>query len=139
MALALAAADATSPAFQIRLIQDTAGADTEEMTSTRSTADPNRTVKETVHVQRAALLDHTAVASATVQKDAVTGKPQIEVVFSERGRKLFADITREKVGRRLAMVVDGQLSWWGGVWPWWWMACWWRRAGCGGCSGVVEQ
>jgi SecD/SecF fusion protein len=37
------------------------------------------------------------------------GHPQIEITFSEEGRKRFAEITRQKLGQRLAILIDGQL------------------------------
>ena len=108
--LTLAGAElAKSSLFQIRLIQDSAQADTEEMIITHSIKDQKRTVQEIVHVQKAPLLDQVAVASASVQKNVITGNPQIEVAFTKEGRKLFAEVTRQNVGRRLAIVVNGCL------------------------------
>lgn len=36
-------------------------------------------------------------------------RPSVEVVFNEAGREKFARITRENLGRRMGMVVDGRL------------------------------
>jgi preprotein translocase subunit SecD len=94
----------TNPSvFQMRLVQDAATADTEQMTILHSLTDATRMAPETLDVQKKVLVDDTAVHSATAQ--AAT----IEVVFTDMGRKLFADITRQSVGKRLAIVVDGKL------------------------------
>ena len=36
-------------------------------------------------------------------------RPSIEVVFTEGGREKFARVTRDNVGKRLGMVIDGEL------------------------------
>jgi SecD/SecF fusion protein len=68
----------------------------------------SRETKEVVNVQKTVLLDENGVKSAGVRTDAV-GHPQIEITFSDAGRKRFAEITREKVGQRLAIIIDGRL------------------------------
>jgi len=100
---------ARTSVFQVRLVQDRPTADTEEMTILGSPTDVTSTTSERLNVQKDVLLDHTAVASATIQRQNPSRAPVIEVVFTEKGRKLFADITRQNVGKRLAMVVDGRL------------------------------
>lgn len=94
--------------FEIRLVKDGAEPDTEQMTVTRSSSDDTQTQKEALHVQKTPLLDRTAIDQASVTKD-VTGRPQILITFTEKGGKLFADVTRRNVGNRLAIVIDGQL------------------------------
>lgn len=95
--------------FQMRLVQDSATADTEQMTVLHSLTDVTRTSPETLNVQKKVLVDDAAVRSATVQAQNPSSVPTIEVVFAEKGQKLFADITRQSVGKRLAIVVDGKL------------------------------
>ena len=65
--------------------------------------------KEQLRVRREALLDESAVSSATVAKAPADGGVQIEVIFTEAGAKRFAEITGASVGKRLAMVFDGKL------------------------------
>src|SRR4051812_38943851 len=67
------------------------------------------TTPATLNVLKAVLLDESAVSSATVRTQAVSHAPMIEVVLTEKGSKAFADITRQSVGKRLAIVVDGKL------------------------------
>jgi len=96
------AAPFTSPVFQIRLVVDAPSGDSEPMTIV------SKERKEVVNVQKPVLLDQTAVESAGVQTDEL-GHAQIEVTFTGAGRKRFAQITREKVGQRLAIIIDGRL------------------------------
>jgi preprotein translocase subunit SecD len=101
-AAAASAASSGSPIFQIRLVLDAASSDSEPLTIV------SKERKEVVNVQKTVLLDQTALRSAKVQDDRL-GHPQIEIIFGDEGRKRFADITREKIGQRLAIVIDGQL------------------------------
>jgi preprotein translocase subunit SecD len=109
VAFGLVAAESTKHPFHIRLVQDSPGADTEQMTITHPTKDQGRTVDEHLHVQKAPLMDHRAVASAAVEMDVISGRPQIAITFTDKGRETFAEVTRKNVGRRLAIIVDGQL------------------------------
>ena len=90
--------------FQLQLVLDEPGEDTEPMTNNASGA-----VGETLHVQKTPLMDYTAISSATVTTDPSSGAPQINVEFSEVGKELFAAITKENINKRLAIVVDGHL------------------------------
>lgn len=90
--------------FQLQLVLDKPGDDTELMTNNASGAG-----SDTLHVQKTPLLDYTAVSSATVTRDASSGAPTINVEFSEEGKELFAAITKENLNKRLAIVLDGQV------------------------------
>jgi preprotein translocase subunit SecD len=97
------------PVFQMRLVQDSASADTEPMTIVHSLTDTASTNGETLNVSKKVLLDQSAVDSATVQTQGLSQAPMIEVVLTKKGEKVLADITRKSVGKRLAIVVDGKL------------------------------
>jgi RNA polymerase sigma factor (sigma-70 family) len=90
--------------FQLQLVTDQPGDNTELVTNTASGAR-----SETLHVQKTPLMDYTAVKSATVTKNAVSGAPEINVEFSEEGKDLFAAVTKENLNKRLAIVLDGHL------------------------------
>jgi len=49
------------------------------------------------------------VKSAGLIFDPITNEPQIHVNFNAEGARLFAEITRQNVGRELAIILDGQL------------------------------
>jgi hypothetical protein len=90
--------------FQLQLVVDQPGDGTEQLTNNASGAGG-----ETLQVQKAPLLDYTAISSATVTRNASSGTPVINVEFSEEGRELFAAVTRENLNKRLAIVLDGQV------------------------------
>jgi RNA polymerase sigma factor (sigma-70 family) len=90
--------------FQLQLVRDEAGDDTEAITNNARGAGG-----ETLHVQKTPLLDYTAVSSATVTRNASSGAPEINVEFSQEGKELFAAVTRENLNQRVAIVLDGHL------------------------------
>jgi len=47
------------------------------------------------------------ITTAQVEYDSQTGRPQIGMVFNEEGGDLFAKITKENVGKQLAILLDG--------------------------------
>ena len=95
--------------FQVRLVLDTPTDDSEPMTNEWQAASTARTrTKEVLQLQKTVLLDQSALKSAKVVKDAL-GLPQIDIRFTDAGRKRFAEITRQHLHERLAMVIDGKL------------------------------
>lgn len=90
--------------FQVQLVCDEAGEDTETLTNSSSGSRG-----ETLHVQKRPLMDFTSIRSASVTTHTPTGEPQISVEFNEVGKELFAAITKENINKRLAIVVDGHL------------------------------
>lgn len=94
------------PLLQFRLVVDRPVADSEQMTQVESNARAGSS--EVLNVQKAVLLDQTSVKQATTSRDAL-GQPVVNIEFSDIGAKQFAAITRDNVGRRLAINVDGKL------------------------------
>jgi preprotein translocase subunit SecD len=90
--------------FQLQIVVDGPSEDAEAMTN-----NANSGRGETLYVRKTPLLDYTAISSATVTKNTLTGIPQIEVEFSDVGRELFAQITKDNLNKRLAIVLDGHL------------------------------
>ncbi len=97
------------PAFQIRLVVDVPSVDAEPMSHVVSNHAGSPPQTETLYVQRTVLLDQTAVKSANVITNTL-GMPCIEIVFTDQGRRQFAEITRWNLHQRLAIIVDGQLQ-----------------------------
>ena len=106
IALGAEAADPSpSAVLQIRLVLDGPSAESEQM----SFAETKGTVrKEALNVQRAVLFDQTALKSAEVRTN-FKGYPVIAITFTDDGRKRFAEVTRQNIGKRLAIIIDGQL------------------------------
>jgi SecD/SecF fusion protein len=49
------------------------------------------------------------VSRAGVIFDPLTGRPEISFTMNSEGASLFAQVTRENVGRQLAIILDGEL------------------------------
>ncbi len=81
-------------------------ADTEQRTLITSRGD--RVHREVLNVQKTVLLDQKALNSAELSTDAM-GHPIIDITFTDAGRKQFAKITRDNIGKRLAIIIDGRL------------------------------
>jgi hypothetical protein len=97
----------TPPVLQFRLVVDAPSADSEPMKLVVEHGD--RAYSEVLNVQKAVLLDQTALRSASASTDAL-GQPIIDITLSEKGREQFAELTRRNIGRRLAIVIDGRLG-----------------------------
>ena len=106
LASATTGADSSaSPVFQIRLVLDAPSADSDQMPLITKR---ENTPANVLNVQRTILLDQTALKSARANTDAL-GHPIIDIVFSEKGTKEFAEITRRNIRKRLAIIIGGKL------------------------------
>ncbi len=47
--------------------------------------------------------------SATVQYDGQTNRPLVSLEFNDEGKQLFAKLTKEEIGKPLAIFLDGQI------------------------------
>jgi protein-export membrane protein SecD len=54
-------------------------------------------------------LDGKHFRSATVTLDPTTNIPIVQIAFDDKGAKLFQELTKENIGKRLAIFVGGQL------------------------------
>ena len=112
--LAVVAHAAPAPSvLQFRLVVDNPTADSEQMTI----AQPNNPARQpdVLNVQKEVLLDQTAVKSATFGAqisgvpDNFPGPMRISIKFTDAGAKRLAEVTRQSIGKRLAIVIDGKL------------------------------
>ena len=99
--------------LQFRLVVDSPTADTEQMTIVQ----PNRSSRqsEVLNVQKEVLLDRSDVKSAKFGAQ-ISGVPEnvrgpvtILIKFTDDGAKRLAEVTRQNIGKRLAIVIDGRL------------------------------
>ncbi len=107
---ARADSDPTPSVLQFRLVVDNPTADSEPMTIVQ----PNNSSRqpEMLNVQKEVLLDNSVVKSATVITDSggkLGGQLVIDINFTDDGTKRFAEVTRQSIGKRLAIVIDGKL------------------------------
>jgi beta-lactamase regulating signal transducer with metallopeptidase domain len=98
---------AKTPVFQMRLVLDAPTDDTEAMTNEFQNGSTARAA-EVLNLQKTVLLDQTALKSAKLSKDQ-RGFPEIDLTFTDAGRKQFAEVTRQHLHQRLAIVIDGKL------------------------------
>jgi SecD/SecF fusion protein len=109
-AFTLMAVEAPKPAvLEVRLVLDSASADSELLPWTHQGRSPGQSVTEQLHVQKKPLVDGSALRSALVPKEPVTGASEILITLTEAGTQRFAEVTRDRVGQRLAFVIDGKI------------------------------
>jgi preprotein translocase subunit SecD len=60
-------------------------------------------------VQKRTLLTGADLATARVSIDQTTSEPYVSVEFNSAGGKVFGEITQANVGRRLAIILDGNI------------------------------
>lgn len=110
LAFSLFAAEPSGPAaFEIRLVLDKAVAESEPLVCAQPGAAAGNAVEERLHVQKQPLLDRSAIKTAVAVKNPLTGAAEVDLTFTAPGAKRFAQITRDHVGERLAIVVDGKV------------------------------
>jgi hypothetical protein len=90
--------------FQVQLVVDEPGEDTEPVTNSVSGS-----IRETLHLNKTPLMDYTAIRSASLAKNEVSGQPQIDVELSREGKELFAAVTKEHLNQRLAILLNGRV------------------------------
>ena len=81
--------------------------DAEFLPEERHDENGNPTVEYTL-VNTAVLMDGSSIKDSYVTKD-MFDQNEIIIVFNEEGAAQFGEITGANVGRRLAIVIDGQL------------------------------
>jgi preprotein translocase subunit SecD len=103
---AFVAGASVPPVFQMRLIVDASSGESESMTVITRNADGPWT--NVFNVEKTVLLDQTAVKSAKADQD-VRGNQVISIDLTVAGARQFAEVTRQNIGKRLAIIINGQL------------------------------
>jgi acyl carrier protein len=91
--------------FQMRLVRAEDSPESELLTPISSNSNSR---PEPLHVEKRVLLDQTALKKAGVTEDEL-GFPQLNISFTDDGRKAFAAITKTNVNRQLAIILEGRL------------------------------
>ena len=91
--------------LQLRLVLQNATPETEEMGHQNSKTGEI----EVLHVLKRAAIDLAMIRSAGVAKVNEIPGAYVEIKLTEQGRQRFAEITRNNIGKRLAIIVDGKL------------------------------
>lgn len=82
--------------FEVRLVFDSATADSEQLIWLHQGRVPGQLVGEKLNVQKKSLLDRSALRSASVQKQPVTGASEILITLTEEGSKRLVQAKRRK-------------------------------------------
>ena len=109
MTVVAMAADSAKPSvFQMRLVVESPSADSEQLICQKTNNETGRVTTEKLNVEKKVLLDQTALESAVVSPSG-HGYSQIDFSLTPDGKEQFAEVTGRNTGRRLAIVIDGQL------------------------------
>jgi preprotein translocase subunit SecD len=103
---AVVVASSTPPVFQIRLALDTPSSDSEPMALV--TEYNGNTSTNVLNIQKKVLLDESALKSVKPGQDQI-GRPLINIVLNDAGTKQFAEVSRQNLHKRLAIIINGQL------------------------------
>ena len=93
-----------SAVLQFRLVAGREEPDTEPVEPAENWSDLS-----TFHLRKTAILTAADVKSATAELDKASGRWQIKLVFSEEGGATLAKVTKENLGRQLAIVGNGKV------------------------------
>ncbi len=104
--MAMAAAVSASPFLQVRLVSDSTGGDSERMTIVEQTPSGKA---EVLFVRKAVLMNESSVAGVATSMNGATHLGMIQLQLNDAGRKRLAEITRQNIGHRLAIILDGRL------------------------------
>ncbi len=102
--VAFGANDTHGPVFQLRLASSEPSDKAERMILVNKDK-----FNEVLYVEKKILLDQSAVKSAKAVNDKTRKQASVLIVFTGAGRKQFAEVTRENTGRRLAIIINGQI------------------------------
>ena len=81
-----------------------------ERRKSETLGEPDSLIQYLVKIKPEQGLTGKHISSAGVYPDPLTGKPEIDFVLTSEGAVLFADVTRQNVGRQMAIVLDGELK-----------------------------
>ena len=95
------------PVLQMRWVLDTPAAGAEDLTLPPRPGHPGDT--QTLHVDKKVQLDQSALQSVSVLPPDGAAEWRLMVTFTPAGTTQFARLTREGVGRRLAILIGGRL------------------------------
>ncbi|HEX5399490.1 MAG TPA: M56 family metallopeptidase [Verrucomicrobiae bacterium] len=94
--------------FQIRLVLENPTQDSDSFPMDILMPTGGNTVKFLLPVEKSVLLDETDVQSAKTVQDP-SDRPSIEITLTAHGQRRFAEITRQNIGKKLAVFIAGQV------------------------------
>ncbi len=114
IAVAVAAPAPGSPLFQMRLVAAEGpgtpqATDLEKVTLTKTNSANGRIYQDILYVQKAVLLDARDLKNTSVVTNTAFNQTEIEFELTTAGQKRFAEVTRQNIGKRLAIIIDGKV------------------------------
>lgn len=116
---AAAASGPTGSVFQMKLVvaegsEASPAKDAERIDLVVTNSATGHTRQEVLWVGKAVLIDQNDIETCKVvttsdSSSNVPGKAAIEVTFTPEGRKRFAEVTRQSIDKRLAIIINGRL------------------------------
>jgi preprotein translocase subunit SecD len=107
------------PVFQMRQVvaqgqQRPEPENAEKMILVITNSATGRTYEDIYWVNKTVLIDQsdlqtTTVATSTPATGNDPGKPEIDVVFTPKGSKRLAEVTRQSINKRLAIIINGRI------------------------------
>lgn len=94
--------------FEIRAVVDGTSTNAEELVLIRQTVS-GQIAQERLFIEKKVLLNNSFIKNAKVQSNITTGEAEIGVTLTKAGAKRLAQVTREHVGTRLAILLDGKI------------------------------
>jgi len=95
--------------FEVRLIRETPSASTTRMPLAPYLGATTEAAPEILNVDNQPLLDVAALALATVESEEKPGFSRIQLFLTAEGRSRFASITKDHIGDRLGILLEGRL------------------------------
>src|SRR5581483_10456136 len=92
--------------LEFKLVAEKSGAGTETLPA----ANPVPGGRSEYTLEKKVLMSGDVVADARVRPGAPLEGPYVELVLSDRGARIFEQITGDNVGRNLAIVLDGKVA-----------------------------
>ena len=89
--------------FQVRAVEAAPTERTEQMFFGAVTP------AEVLHVNKQVLLDGSSVMHVTAKMDTVNNRPAVLVRLTDNGNTIFAQVTREHIDKKLAIIVRGNI------------------------------
>lgn len=117
MARVKAVPASTTPIFQMRLVvaedpQAGPPKESEKMNLVVTNHASGQTYVETLWVNKTILIDQSDLEKATVVTvpfGSNPGRPEIDIAFTPKGGERFAEVTRQSINKRLAVIFDGHI------------------------------
>ncbi len=115
----IAASAVSAPVFEMRLVvadgPQTAPPQAAERMELPVTNSATRQITRQIFwISKTVLMDQNDLQTSTVVTSSpatsnVPGRPEIEVIFTPKGRTRLTEITRHNLNKRLAIIIDGRL------------------------------